>query len=260
MRFVFTHSLKTKKGFSLVEVIIGSAILSFVSLAIMKIFNTAFVSSNLTYSLMADQDLKQTLGQTLQTGQCEKSLAPGNLSLVAGTDTYTLTSLRKYRDASDTTGTELVKTGDSFKDFLEVIRMELVEPDTDQVVNNDKHKEFKVYYKREKVKHLSKKNQNPCTSADTSGCYWHSCKMEYETTGTGQNKTVSACKLLDCAGNTGAVQQSSVDCYEVEDSGDKKRLNRLRGDIGDRRGYGSDGFGVWSQQIQHRQLQHFHRL
>ena len=189
------------------EVLIAAGILSVVSLGLVKVLGVSLNSANLGNTLVADQDLKTALSKTLETGlQCRNNLDPGNRTIVSGTDTYTLTSLKRYRGASDTTGTELIGIN-TFRDYLGIVKMKFIEPDADSTPDTDTHREFKVYYKREKVGHLSTRDNRPCTNTDTSGCYVHTCSLEYDRS----DPLNVRCNLLSCVSLTGNVV-AGVEC------------------------------------------------
>ncbi len=228
-----TLKLKNKKGFGLIEVLVASSILLIVSLGLVKVFDISFSSANLTHTIIADQDLKVALGTVLASGgQCGKNLDPSKLTLVTGTDIYTVSRLNKYRNPTDAIGTEIIGISNPsanppkfFKDFLNIVKIEFEELDNNDTLDNYKNRRLAVFFKRRRVKnHLKTKNGDPCTSANTydnpGGCYFNTCNIEYEVVGT----SVTTCNLLDCFSNVGSVS-SAVNCYTVEDStGDKKTL------------------------------------
>ena len=188
--------MKNNKGFGLVEALIAAGILSVISIGLMKTFEISFNSANLMNSLYVTQDLRTVVTQTLNSGlQCENNLKSSNLiSYVGAGDTRKVEVLKKFRSAGDTTGTELVRSGERFRDYLDIVAMRLEEPDTDLVFNNDVHKIFSIYYKLGRVRKFRTRDQKPCTEADTSGCYVNKCNLEYDLS----DPLNPRCDLLDC--------------------------------------------------------------
>ena len=204
-----TNNVKYNKGFSLIEVLLAAFILSFISLAIFKTLDISILSSNLSNSLVSDADLKIAIHNVLKPEQCNRNLNPSNLDNISVTS-KTIDSLKKYKDPtnpSDTSGVELIKINERFRDYLDIVKIELAGPDTDT------QREFKVYYKRNRVKHLSTREKKPCDSTDQSGCYVNKCNLEYEVTGT----DVTTCTVLDCFSiGSSTVNNVLNGCYSVE--------------------------------------------
>ena len=204
-----TNNAKNNKGFSLLEVLIAAFILSFISLAIFKTLDISILSSNLSNSLVSDADLKIAVHNVLKPEQCNRNLNPSNLNDISPIS-KTIDSLKKYKnpdDLLDNDGVELIKINERFRDYLDIVKIELAGPDTDT------QREFKVYYKRNRVKHLSTREKKPCDSTDQSGCYVNKCNLEYEVTGT----DVTTCTVLDCF-NVGTSNNAQMQCYSVENN------------------------------------------
>lgn len=202
--------IKNKKGFSIIEVLIAVGILSVVNVALFKIMDISVLSSSLSNSIMTDADLKMAIHNVLKPDQCEVNLKPSNIDSTH----KTISELKKYSDPADlTTGLVLLKSGASFRDYLDIVRIELA----DLAPPIPKQKEFKVYYKRNRVRHLNKKGNLPCNSTDQSGCYINKCKIEYEVSGS----DVVKCTVLDCFGvvqnlsSNGNLQEG---CYQINSS------------------------------------------
>ncbi len=203
--------ISNNKGFSLIEVLIVVFILSFTSLAILKTLDISLLSSNLSNSLVSDADLKTAIHHVLKPDQCERNLHPDKLTNV-NTNSKTVSLLKKYKDPADPSnqeGAQLIKSGETFRDYLDIIKIELAGPETDI------QREFKVYYKRKKVKHLSTRENNVCNSTDQSGCYVNTCNIEYETHTVGAVTSVTTCTVLNCFNITNS---QSPDCYTVDKS------------------------------------------
>lgn len=158
---------------------------------------------------MSDSDLKIAIHNVLKPDQCERNLSPSNLNTISLTS-KTVSVLKKYNDPtnpSDTSGVNLITEGDRFRDYLDIVKIELAGPDTDI------QREFKVYYKRSRLKHLSTREKKLCDSTDQSGCYVNKCNLEYEVTGT----DVTTCNILDCFSiGSNTVNNVLNGCYSVE--------------------------------------------
>ncbi len=200
-------------GFSLLEVLLATFILSFISLALVKTLDISLLSSNLSNSLVSDADLKTAINYVLQPDQCERNLHPDKLTNV-NTNSKTVSLLKKYEDPTDPSnqaGVDLIKSGETFRDYLDIIKVELAGPETNI------QREFKVYYKRKKVKHLSTRKEigtGVCDSTDQSGCYVNKCNIEYATQTVGLVTSVTTCTVLNCFNITSGNR--SPDCYTVD--------------------------------------------
>ena len=178
------------------EVLIAAGILSVMSIGLMKTFEVSVNSANLMNSLYVTQDLRTVVTKTLNSGlQCENNLKNSNLVSYTGAgDTRKVEVLKKFRSAVDTTGTELIRSGERFRDYLDIVAMRLEEPDADLVFNNDIHKTFSVYYKLGRVRKFRTRDERPCTETDLSGCYVNKCNLEYDW----RDPMNPKCNLLDC--------------------------------------------------------------
>ena len=204
------------KGIAITEVLIATAILSFISMAILKTVDMSLLSSNVANSLLADADLKIALYNTLDhtDGQCKTNLHPDKFS---PSGTNTLNSLTRYEvpiPPTSPTGVELIKKDELFRNYLKIVKLELA--------GTGLQREFKVYYTRERAKNLKTRDGKPCTATDTSGCYENICQMEYKLNSAGTD--VDTCTLLNCSGlrsGGGGGQAASVnaECYKVTDTG-----------------------------------------
>ena len=210
------------KGIAITEVLIAAAILSFISVAMLKTLDISLLSSNVANSLLADADLKIALYNTLDhtDGQCKTNLHPDKFS---PSGSNTLNSLTRYEvpiAPTSPTGVELIKKDELFREYLKIVKLELA--------GTGLQREFKVYYTRERAKNLKTRDGNPCTATDTSGCYENICQMEYKLNSAGTD--VDTCTLLNCSGlrsggggggGGGGGQAASVnaECYKVTDTG-----------------------------------------
>ena len=193
--------MKNNKGAFIIEVLVASLMFSIVTLAVYKTLGVSLLSSNLSNSILTDADLKTAIYNVLSPGQCEKNLHPSKLNEVTS-ESRTLESLTRYK-LPGSTGVEIIKKGENFRDYLGIVKIELAGEGT------SKQREFKVYYTRERTKHLKTRDNQLCDETDTSGCYIHKCNLEYEAAAH-----VTTCTVLDCFALSNSKQ--SVKCYTVE--------------------------------------------
>ena len=193
--------LRNNKGLSILEVLISIFLFSVVSVAMFKALDMSLLSSNVSNSLLAEADLKLAIHKVLSAGQCEKNLHPSKLHEVTS-DSRTLESLTRYK-LPGSTGVEIIKKGETFRDYLSIVKIELAGEATDA------YREFKVYYARERSRHLRTRKGQLCNESDQSGCYVNKCNIEYEADYT----NVNTCTILDCFS---VGDKQSVKCYLVE--------------------------------------------
>ena len=178
--------MKNNKGFGLIEVLVAAGILSVMSLAMLKMFQSSFDSQAVLSSIMLDQDLKHAIRKSFEGVSCEK-----NMQSVSGD---TITELKHYSSPTDT-GMILIKKG-QFKEKLDIVKMAIEQEPYDPI-----HKKLTVYYKRRGLGVLTTRDQKPCTETDLSGCYEDICKMAYKT-----GSIDDTCSLLNCS----AIDKNSL--------------------------------------------------
>ncbi len=178
----------------LIEILIAVVLFSILSLGLMRTLGISLMSANVVNSILGEQDLRVVLSKTLTDFHCKKNL--GSIG--------SINELKFYKDSnpSTTEGSVLIKKGD-FKNMLDIVDMEFIDDPDDPTSNT---KKFTVYFKRKKAKQLSTRGSGDCISdfgdpndpnddnIDKSGCYTHTCFVNYEVSGT----DVVSCNLLDC--------------------------------------------------------------
>ena len=175
-------NLSNSKGFLLVEILIASVIFFVISFALLRTLDISLVSSNVVQSIVAEQDLKTAISKSLSDFQCLKNLSNVDPS------TKSLSSLILYEEADPTKnqGKTLVEKDKLFQNSLQIVDMSLID-----VPGTTTQKEFIVYFKRQKTKHLSTKKRGICDSTDKSSCYVNKCTLEYDSVN-------NICSLSNC--------------------------------------------------------------
>ena len=174
--------MKNNKGFFLVEILIAGVIFSVISFALLRTLDISLVSSNVVQSIMAEQDLKTAISKSLSDFHCLKNLSNVN----PGTKSLSSLILYEEADPAKNQGKTLVEKGKLFQNSLKIVDISLTD-----VSGTATQKEFKVYFKRQKAKHLSTKKRGACDITDKSGCYVNKCTLEYDSVN-------SICSLSDC--------------------------------------------------------------
>ena len=205
-----TNNVKYNKGFSLIEVLLAAFILSFISLALFQTLGTSLVSANVVNSILSEQDLKMAMFRTLgEEEQCKLNLAPTKVI------NNKIDSLSFYTTSGETKLIDKTVPNNVFKDSLEIVDIEL--SDTAEPTQ----KELKVLFKRKRVKHLRTRDNEPCDSTKTTGCYKRTCLLLYEKDAS---DNIVSCKYIDCYGaEEGINGNTSVDqlsCYSEGVSGE----------------------------------------
>ena len=232
------NNVKKNKGFTLIEVLLATFIMSFTGLALLQTVGISITSSNVANSVLTDADLKRAIHSTLEPDQCERNLTPSKIS--SGIDV-----LKKFdnpTDPLDTNGVELIKSGEVFRDYLGIVKIDLE--------GTGINREFKVYYKRNRVRHLSTKEKKPCRGAsnnqpeDLTGCYVNKCTIEYEVT----SGAVTNCTILDCS-NTGRpafILPESIGCLQKQGTNFQLDCERRSISLG---GKHTIAIGVWGDKL-----------
>ena len=177
-----------KKGFSLVGVLVASGIFSVMSLAMFKTLQISFNSQAVLNSIFVTQDLKHSMRKAFQSGSCSQ-----NMATVSGD------SIAELKDHSLSTPVTLVKSGEAFREKLNIAKIEITSP----LTTNPAYKKLTVYYSRKGLSSLSTRGDNPCSGTDLSGCYAENCHLRYEPS--------VSCDLLNCS-NLGSNSVAGLFC------------------------------------------------
>ena len=202
-------------GLSLVEVLVGAAIGAVVMLGTAKTLAVALQSSNIVRTIVTEQALKSSLTEALsgddigtkrdqKRENCAKNLAPNNLvGSHQDKGVGTINTLFKVLgdsdppngpDGSDLADEKLISKG-SFRDNIEVVEMELLDPnptasgpsDPKDEVGQDLgttqvQRRLIVRYKKKNLGQLNTVGNKECSATDKSGCYFKICDVDYGLT------------------------------------------------------------------------------
>ena len=171
------------KGFSIIEVLVMCSLVGFAVFGLLNASQKAFMSSEFVETHKATGELKNSVSNVLNN-HCKENLKPSKLS-IANAGLQSITKL-------ESKGRKIVEVGKGFKEgFIQVRDMKITE---------DK-KNFYLYYQYNSPSLGNKqtKGGKKCTNTDLSGCYYLSCKIDYECTGDCKNDSdFTNCKPLDC--------------------------------------------------------------
>ena len=218
------------RGLSLVEVLVGAAIGAVVMLGTAKTLAVALQSSNIVRTIVTEQELKSSLTEALsgddigtkpdqKRENCAKNLAPYNLvgpNKDKGVGTInTLYKVLGFPDPStadnDPADEELISKG-SFRDNIEVVEMELLDPNpTADGPSNPKsapdsggyvQRRLIVRYKKKNLGQLNTVGNKECSNTDKSGCYFKMCDVDYGlvsgATANPEAEDVHTCHSYNC--------------------------------------------------------------
>ena len=199
--FVF----KNNSGFSLMEILVVVGISSVILFGTFKILNVSVQSSQIVKTSFSEQDLRVAMGRVLgSSGQCKINLKP----VANGISNLGKGPLDQLRHTQGGSNVVLLQRGESFKNDLEIVDMQLVggtdDPKTMVVERN-----FVVYYKKNIVGVQNTLGGGVCDTTDTTGCYFSQCRLKYELDAADD---VTTCDVLDCTGG-----EESVPCYVVDE-------------------------------------------
>ena len=222
-------------GLSLVEVLVGAAIGAVVMLGTAKTLAVALQSSNIVRTIVTEQALKSSLTEALSGDDigtkrdqnrenCAKNLAPNNL-----VGSHKDKGVGKIKDGlfkvlgdpdppdpddrpdGDPQDEKLISKG-SFRDNIEVVEMELLDPNpTDSGPSDPKsapdsgvyvQRRLIVRYKKNNLGQLNTVGNKECSNTDKSGCYFKMCDVDYglKTTATANSlaEDVHTCHSYNC--------------------------------------------------------------
>ncbi len=242
---------KSQKGFTLVETLVvmglGTVLLG-VYLSQLTMSAKNVISAKVT---MAEQDLKASMDSVIGTeNYCKGSLLPKNDTndkrLIADSTTNYKGEVKKLSTYSGTPsalteGLRLLEYGD-YKGQIDIIKMELLgikqKNSSGTLVEKDLgvnphgatkvHRRFAVFYKKKGLGKLDTIAGKTCTTANTQGCYYQYCDLEYRLDpGSTPPTEVAECTKLNCAGvlvASGGGTGGSVACYTERQSGTDKAI------------------------------------
>ena len=202
---VISFVLRNTSGFSLMEILVVVGISSVILFGTFKILNVSVQSTQIVKSSFSEQDLRVAMGRVLGSSeQCKRNLKP----VANGISNLGKGPLDQLRHTQGGSNVVLLQRGESFKNDLEIVDMQLVggtdDPKTMVVERN-----FIVYYKKNIVGAQSTLGGGVCDTTDTTGCYFSQCRLKYKLDAADD---VTTCDVLDCTGG-----EESIPCYIVDE-------------------------------------------
>ena len=188
---LMTSTIKNRKGFAIVSVLVASAIGLIVLAGTTRIITFSLNSSQAAKSSATELELLLSLSKLLSDEtQCKGNLKPNRVlnSIISGIDSsHPLT---------------IIEEGQSFKNNLEIVKIDLMgtagNPKT-EIVN----RKFVVYYNK---KSMSTLNNKPCDTNSVEGCHFYSCDLKYKIEDVGTNPNIEVCDIQNCS----SIQSNSI--------------------------------------------------
>ena len=198
--------MNKNRGFSLIGTLVGAVVFTMVLGGSSKFVEITLQASNASKAVLTENDFKQTIAQGLISEGCgaSASLIPGQLEADSTIqDSNPANGIGKLKDDFSLGG---IKKGEDFKGSITVVKMEL------RGVATNETRDFVVYYKMKGLGKLNARDPLKCTNTDVTGCFEHSCTVEYKN-----NKCTRSRECHNFAGGGGGG--GPPPCYEVDDSG-----------------------------------------
>ena len=206
-----TSTIKNKKGFSIVSVLVASAIGLIVLAGTTRIITFSLNASQAAKSSATELELLLSLSKLLANEtQCKGNLKPNRI----------LNSIISRIDSSNPL--TIIEEGQSFKNNLEIVKIDLMGATGNpraEIVN----RKFVVYYNKKNIRTLDDK---PCNANSVEGCYFYSCDLKYKTEDVATNPNVEVCDVQNCS-STQMNSTVGVSCDDgqflkgFDDSGNK---------------------------------------
>ncbi len=194
------HLFLSQKGFTLLGTLITAGLGLTVGFGILKISDHSLETTKVVSTLSAQQDLHYTVSEILsRTEDCRWNLSPSRLS-DSSNKKGTLQSLVKTKrnnyDTPPVTEDDVtvLKVG-NFKGVLDIKKIELA----NTVSSNTKERTFIVYYSKKGLGKYNTLGGGTCSPSNTTGCFTHSCKMDYDCSNNDCSAPDDKCTLLNCA-------------------------------------------------------------
>ena len=206
-----TTTIKNKKGFSIVSVLVASAIGLIVLAGTTRIITFSLNASQAAKSSATELELLLSLSKLLANEtQCKGNLKPNRV----------LNSIISKIDNSNPL--TIIEEGQSFKNNLDIVKIDLIgttgNPRT-EIVN----RKFVVYYNK---KNISTLDDKPCDANSVEGCYFYFCDLKYKTEDVATNPNVEVCDVQNCS-STQTNSTVGISCGDgqflegFDDSGNK---------------------------------------
>ncbi|MDE0120021.1 MAG: hypothetical protein OXM55_08460 [Bdellovibrionales bacterium] len=187
---------KCNKGLSIMEALAAAFIGGVVLAGTGKMISVSLHSSKVIQASTAEQSLIWSISKVLTEAiPCKANLKPSSGGISATNGKGTINALIQGLGDPNVEDTTLVKVG-SFKNTLEVVKMEFSGSGTGNPKTSTVIRDFIVYYKKEGVGTLENK---PCDSSNVEGCYFQGCSLKYKLENN-LSPNVEVCDVQNCAG------------------------------------------------------------
>ena len=199
----------TYRGFSLLEVLVATAIAGVILIGNLHSLNFAMQAGAVSKAILNENDFKLTLSNAIREN-CDTNLMPTAPQITGTHKEKGIGQVSKLFLKGEGTDYEndpaIIKLSpETFKGDIEVVKMELTGEDSENTAGGGFFKrDFVAYYKKTNLGDLNTVAGKPCTASDTAGCFTTQCKLDYEfgddpetetTTETGHFR---GCKSLTC--------------------------------------------------------------
>ncbi|MDE0119279.1 MAG: hypothetical protein OXM55_04635 [Bdellovibrionales bacterium] len=203
------NPLKRNKGLSIIEALAAAFIGGVVLAGTGKMIGVSLHSSNAVKSSTAEQSLVWAMSKVLtDTLQCKANLKPGSGGISTTNGKGTISELIQGLNDPNVEDTTLVKVGGTFKNVLEIVKMEFTGSGTGDPKTSTVIRDFIVYYKKKGVGTLENK---PCDSTNVEGCYFQGCSLKYKLENNA-NPNVEVCDVQNCVGSAGGNYIVGISC------------------------------------------------
>ncbi|MDE0119283.1 MAG: hypothetical protein OXM55_04655 [Bdellovibrionales bacterium] len=190
------HPLKRNKGLSIIEALVVAFIAGVVLVGTGKMISVSLHSSKTIQASTAEQSLIWSIGKVLtETISCKANLTPSSGGISAINGKGTINALIQGLGNPHVEDIPLVKIG-SFKDVLEVVKMDFTGSGTGNPKTSTVIRDFVVYYKKQGMGTLEDK---PCDSSNQEGCHFQRCSLKYKLENN-PSPSVEVCDVQNCAG------------------------------------------------------------
>ncbi len=195
---VLRKSVLGRAGMGLMEVLAMSGIGMITAMGALKISQTAVRSADMTKTVLAEQDLSYTINKLLSEPKvCKWNLYTSRI--VNGEITSLVKTDKDPGTAKDSSDPVLIKKGLFKQGLLDIKKLELANINT-----TNKTADFKVYYSKPRLGNFKTLGGEECSSAKPAGCYFFSCKMNYECS----SGACSKCDPANCSNREGGGEGS----------------------------------------------------
>ncbi len=207
----------SQRGFSLIEVLVGTSLASLVLMGTVKVSQVHRQMSEVSKLAPLEQELKSAMVRILgESNECRRNLNPARLQGdKAHEGVGQLLSLVRYNRPGKSDDVPLLSRGKLFNNKIELIKMELMreaqDKDSDPKARITK-RNFVIYYKKTGLGPAQTLENKPCTAEDTTFCYFAQCSLNYRLENKKTSPGVLDCEALNCL----TEASGHPECYTVD--------------------------------------------